>query len=136
MSPAARFGAVLGAVALTATTAACGSASDGAVLARAAHFYDSLAAGDGAGACADLAPRARRALQEDEQQDCAQAILAQKIPEVSGRGEVEVFSSMAQVVHRSETLFLSRFGDRWLVVAAGCTPTSADLPHDCAIEVD
>lgn len=115
--------------------AGCGSAADDPAAARAAHFYAALSAGNAAGACADLAPRARAALVEQKGAPCEQVILDQDIPTVAGRGTVRVYGSMAQVRHFDETAFLSRFRDGWRVTAVGCTPTPGDLPYDCVIEV-
>ena len=45
---------------------------------------------------------------------------------------VEVFDTTAQADVGSETLFLSRFDGRWLVIAAACTPVP-ERPYDCSI---
>lgn len=104
--------------------------------ARAAHFYAAVAASDGARACADLAPEARASVERQEGAPCAQAIVKQDLPSVAGRGEVRAYGSAAQVVHRGETVFLSRFADGWRITAAGCPPApDRDRPHVCVIEV-
>lgn len=125
------------AVVLVAVVAlsACAPLEDGPS-ARAAHFYAAIAAEDGARACADLAPEARKSLELQEGSPCAEAILKQELPSVEGRGQARVYGSAAQVVHPGETAFLSRFAGGWRVTAAGCPPvTTRDRPHDCAIEV-
>lgn len=45
---------------------------------------------------------------------------------------VEVFDTAAQAKVGSQTLFLSRFDGRWLVIGAGCTAVR-DAPYDCRV---
>ena len=115
-------------------TSACAQLSDPAID-RARHFYASVSHQDGAAACADLAPDAAKALEQQEGKPCAEAILGQGLPDMVGDADVEVFGSMAQVTFPDETAFLSRYGDDWLLVAVGCEPVSGDRPHDCSVEV-
>jgi hypothetical protein len=120
---------------VTAATAGCAAQSGDPAVDRAHHFYSAVAHMDGASACADLAPEARKALEQQEQMPCADAILKQDLPQMVGTGEVQVFGSMAQIAYPEETAFLSRYGDRWLLTAVGCRPVTGDKPHDCAIEM-
>jgi hypothetical protein len=113
--------------------AGCG-ASDDPAAARARHFYAALAEDDGSGACADLAPEARLSLEQEEEKPCAEAVLDQDLPSVTGDPSVKVYGSMAQVAFGTETTFLSRFDDRWLLTAVGCAPVP-ESPYDCTIEV-
>lgn len=113
----------------------CGSATDGPVADRAAHFYSAINDHDAAGACADLAPEARKSLEEQEKKKCEDAILDQKLPHVSGAGKTRVYGSMAQVAHRGEVAFLSRYDHRWLLTGVGCTKAGAGQPYNCTIEV-
>lgn len=123
------------AVALTAaTTSGCAGQSGDGAAERARHFYAAVADQDGVAACEDLAPEARAALEQAEQKPCADAVLTQDLPVRPGEGETHVFGSMAQVAYDAETAFASRYGDRWLLIAVGCPPTSGDRPHRCAIE--
>ncbi len=117
-----------------ATSGCAGQSGDPAVD-RARHFYASVSHQDGAAACADLAPEARKSLEQQEKKPCADAILDQGLPDMVGRADVEVFGSMAQVTFPDETAFLSRYGDDWLLTAVGCTPVTGDKPHDCSVEV-
>ncbi|PWN03293.1 hypothetical protein DJ010_09260 [Nocardioides silvaticus] len=115
-------------------TSACAQSGDPAID-RAQHFYASVSHKDGAAACADLAPEARKALEQQEGKPCAEAILKQGLPDMVGEADVQVFGSMAQVTFPDETAFLSRYGDDWLLVAVGCEPATGDEPHDCSVEV-
>jgi hypothetical protein len=120
---------------VTAATAGCAAQSGDPAVDRAHHFYSAVAHMDGASACADLAPEARKALEQQEQMPCADAILKQDLPQMVGTGEVQVFGSMAHIAYPEETAFLSRYGDRWLLTAVGCKPVTGDKPHECAIEM-
>jgi hypothetical protein len=122
-------------VALGLAASGCAGQSGDPAADRARHFYDALDAKDAAAACADLASEARKALEQQEGKPCDAVILDQPIPATSGSGDAETYGSMAQVRYRGETAFLSRYGDDWLLIAAGCPPVSGDRPHDCAIEV-
>ena len=115
--------------------AGCGSQTDRPASARAEDFYSAIAHHDAAGACADLAPKARQALEQQEKKQCADTILDQDLPSVHGSGRTRVYGSMAQVVHGDEVAFLSRYDNRWLVTGVGCTKVAHDEPYDCAIEV-
>ena len=46
---------------------------------------------------------------------------------------VDVFDTMAVVHIGRQTVFLSRFDSRWLVIAAACTAVPG-RPYDCAID--
>ena len=50
----------------------------------------------------------------------------------SARQRVSTFGTAAQVRWTGEATFLSRYGDRWLVVAAGCSPVPGE-PYDCEV---
>ena len=125
---------MLAVAAAVAALAGCG-ASDDAAAERARHFYASLAAGDGAKACADLAPEARSSLEQQEEKPCEKAILDQDLPTPPSHESAKVYGSMAQVAVGTETAFLSRYDDGWRLTAVGCTPTRPGEPYDCAIEV-
>lgn len=128
-------GAVVAMVVASILMSGCSPQSGDPAAERASHFYAAIAADDGASACADLAPEAREALEQQEDKPCADAIVDQAIPQPTADGEVQVFGSMAQVAYANETAFLSRYDDGWLLTAVGCPPVSGDEPHDCAIEV-
>ena len=88
---------------------------------------------DGAAACALLAPAARDELASTAGSPCPEAVLDEDLETDDARhAEVAVFDTMAQATVGSQTLFLSRYDGRWLVVAAACTPVP-DGPYDCSI---
>jgi hypothetical protein len=122
-------------VVLGVTTAGCAAQSGDPAADRARHFYAAIGDEDAAAACADLAPEARKTLEQQEGKACEEAILGLEIPDADGSGSAEIYGSMAQVAYENETAFLSRYGDDWLLTAVGCPPVSGDKPHDCAIEV-
>ena len=128
-------GALGAAVVVLTLASGCTSSADDAAAERAAHFYSAIASNDAVAACADLAPKAREALEQQAGAPCADAILEQQLPVSATEGETRVYGSMAQVQYAEETAFLSRYDDGWLLTAVGCAPTSGDEPHDCLIEV-
>ena len=115
--------------------AGCGAKTDGPAIDRAAHFYAAIADRDASGACADLAPEARKSLEQQEKKACEDAILDQDLPKVRGHGKVRVYGSMAEVVHRGDVAFLSRYDHEWLLTAVGCAQGHDDKPFDCQVEV-
>lgn len=112
----------------------CASSHDEAARAAAEDFRAAVGAGDGDAACALLSPRARSELEQSASAACEKAVLEEGLPASGDAGEVRVFGTMAQVGFGSDATFVSRFGSGWRVVAAGCSPTSPDLPYDCRLE--
>lgn len=115
----------------------CGAGQETAVEAAARSFGEALRSGDAGRACAALAPRTREQLEADAGQPCARALSEQDLLPLESVGAVERYGRQASVtVHDrdggSDTWFLSRFGSRWLVVAASCRPR-AELPYDCDV---
>jgi hypothetical protein len=100
--------------------------------ATAEEFVDALARGDGARACALLAPEARSGLEESSGQSCRAAVLAEKVPDEPVE-EVDVFESMAEARFATHAVFLAQLDSGWRVRAAACTPVP-DSPYDCSIE--
>jgi len=112
---------------------ACGGAQDGSVESAADRFYAALDSDDGADACALLSARTRDQLEQSAGKACAQAVVEEGLTVPTAAREVETFGTAAQVRWDGETTFLSRYGDRWLVVAAGCLPVPGDR-YDCALQ--
>jgi hypothetical protein len=112
---------------------ACGSAQQEPVRDAAQQFYAALAAGDGATACAALAPPSRTDVERVTQASCEQGVLGLSVPQVAEPRAVRVYGAMAQVRYERETAFLTRFDDRWLVLAAGCSPQPSGS-YDCQVE--
>jgi hypothetical protein len=111
----------------------CGGAQDGPARSAAMGFLAAAQGDDGAAACALLAPAAREELASTAGAPCPEAVLDEDLATQDTRqAEVTVFDSMAQATVGSQTVFLSRYDGRWLVVAAACTPVP-DAPYDCSI---
>ena len=95
-------------------------------------MLDAASGGDGETACSLLAPAVRTELEDSSGQPCERAVLDEHLASGSGAAEVQVFDTAAQAVVGTETLFLSRFDGRWLVIAAACTAVP-ERPYDCSI---
>ena len=119
-------------VAACTVLAGCGGTQDAAVAEASMSLLEAVDQGDGEGACALLAPAVRTEIEDTTGKPCERAILDEPLGAASGSAQVEVFDTAAQAVVGSETLFLSRFDGRWLVVAAACTAVP-DQPYDCSI---
>ena len=128
-----RRSAHLGAAACVLLLAGCGGTQDDAAVSAAAALLSAVERGDGGAACDLLAPPVRSELEQSTGKPCEQAVLEEDLGAATARPTVEVFETMAQAVVGTETLFLSRFDGRWLVVAAACKPTPGDRPYDCSI---
>jgi hypothetical protein len=124
--------AVLAAVAAVALVG-CGNTQDDPALEAADAFYRAVAAQDGASACDHLTRVTRSELEQASGKPCDQALLEEKIPSVRRSGKVHVFGTMAQAVYDADTVFLTRFGDRWLVTAVGCSLGESGI-YDCQVK--
>lgn len=118
--------------AVAALVTACGATQDADVSRAATGLLRAFESGDGAGACALLAPPVRTELEDTAGAPCAEAVLEEDLGTGADATDVQVFDTMARAVVGSETLFLSRFDGRWLVVGAACDPV-AGKPYDCAV---
>ncbi len=116
----------------------CGGASGSAAEAGARAFSEALQYGDAVAACARLAPLRRQELERSEGSPCPQALGAQDLVPLESVTRLERYGRQA-AVHvqgpdaESDTWFLSRFGSRWLVVAAGCR-VRGELPASCGVD--
>jgi len=119
---------------VVAVVTGCGVSED-PVLARTQHFKEALRSQDWSDACADLAVQARVSLENDKGKRCEEAIGSERLPVRTPSGPVRLYGSMAQVSTGDDTVFLSRFEDGWLIVAAGCRSTGPDQPYTCTLEV-
>ena len=117
---------------VAAATAGCSGTQDDAVISVARDLLSAVDSGDGARACRLLAPPARTELEDSSGTPCARAVLQEDLAAGSGGARVEVFDTTAQAVVGSQTLFLSRYDGRWLVIAAACTAVP-HRPYDCSI---
>jgi hypothetical protein len=89
--------------------------------------------GDGAAACAVLAPDTVAGLEQSAEASCADAILDEDLPKPGAVQHVDVYGQWAEVVLDDDTVFLAAFPGGWRVVAAGCTPRG-ERPYDCALQ--
>jgi hypothetical protein len=113
--------------------AGCGNTQEERALDAAGAFYSAVADQDGASACDLLTRVTRSELEQSSGKPCDEAVLEEQIPSVQGPGKVHVFGTMAQAAYDADTVFLTRFGDRWLVVAAACSLGQSGI-YDCRLE--
>lgn len=111
----------------------CGNTQEDPALEAADAFYGAVAAQDGGSACNHLTRVTRSELEQASGKPCDQAVLEEKIPSVRKSGEVHAFGTMAQVMYADDTVFLTRFGDRWLVTAVGCSLAASGV-YDCRVK--
>jgi hypothetical protein len=91
-----------------------------------------FATGDPGVRCALLAPAALAALESDESAPCT-ATVGELAPSGGQVQQSAVWGDEAQVRLADDTLFLTRTGAGWKVIAAGCT-SNGDLPYQCRVE--
>ena len=111
----------------------CGNTQEDPVLEAADAFYGAVAAQDGASACDLLTRVTRSELEQSSGKPCDQAVLEEKIPSVQEPVTVHAFGTMAQAAYDADTVFLTRFGDRWLVTAVGCSLGESGI-YDCQVK--
>ncbi|MEV4619577.1 hypothetical protein AB0J74_12810 [Asanoa sp. NPDC049573] len=126
-----------GAVAVVAALALAGCGGPGgredAASAVAVRLLDAVARGDGAAACATLAPETLADLEQSADQPCAAAIVDEDLPAPGRVIGTDVYGQWARVRLGDDTLFLAVFPGGWRVVAAGCQPRG-DRPYDCTLQ--
>jgi len=115
--------------------AGCGAQVEREEAGAAADAFAVDVEADPGAACARLAPRTLKAV-EDDGMPCSQALPAAGLPTPAEHTAVTIAGHSAQVRYPDETVFLARFDDGWKVTAAGCSRTSSDpaVPYDCAVE--
>ena len=106
------------------TTAAAGVAT---------AFHRAIEDGNGNAACAVLAPATMQDLENTSGHSCIDAILDEDLPDAREVEATQAFGRGAQVLMDGDVVFLSVFGDHWLITAAGCTPRG-DRPYDCTVK--
>lgn len=97
-------------------------------------FEKAVTAGDGAAACALLAPGTRHELESSSRSSCAQAVLDQQLPASIRAEGAERYGDEARVALEHDTAFVAKFSIGWRVVAVGCVDQGRDRPYDCAIK--
>ena len=114
--------------------AACSAGPDAEVAAAAERFHAAVAEEDGRAACRLLAPQTRSELESSTGSPCAESVLGEVTGSTS-EPTVEVSGNSARATVGGEASFLSRYGDRWLVTAAGCTPPpTVDASYECRVQ--
>lgn len=96
-------------------------------------FQQSLAADDGDGACALLAPETEDEVAKEGGGSCATALPGVGLPDSGAVKDSQAFGRSAQVVLDDDVLFLAIFDGQWRITAAGCTPRG-EQPYDCLVE--
>jgi hypothetical protein len=122
-------------VAALVALAGCGSTGGRAEAASAVatRLLTAIAGGDGAAACAVLAPGTTAELEESAGKPCPEAILDEDLPEPGPVDRTAVYGQWAQVRLATDTVFLGVFPGGWRVVAAGCD-ARGDRPYDCTLQ--
>ncbi|MGW6172055.1 hypothetical protein ACWF5H_01055 [Arthrobacter sp. NPDC055138] len=122
-------------LALAFGAAGCASLNPGSedAAAAASGFLAAVQAGDGAAACAFLAPVAVEEIEGDEPSSCSGKILQLHLPAAGKVTGSQAYGRNAQVVLDTDTMFLTRSGDRWKVLGAGCT-FRGERPYDCEVD--
>jgi hypothetical protein len=93
-------------------------------------FHRAVAAGDGAAACAMLAPETAAEVSDTADEPCPDAVLTQDVPVANAVRDSQAFGRSAQVVMDGDVLFLAIFDGRWRITAAGCQ-SRGEQPYDC-----
>jgi hypothetical protein len=128
------------AVVLLVTGAVAGCAPSGEAPSRVAlDFYAAIGDGDGDRACTLLSLSAAEAVADDEGAPCPDSLTSGTVADdLAARAEdvaphdVRVAGRQAQVRVGSDTVFLARSGDGWVVTAAGCDARPG-RPYDCEV---
>jgi hypothetical protein len=113
----------------------CGRGQDDrAVSVVTARFLQAVQAHDGARACAQLSGGTVEALEHDEGERCAKAVVGLDI-EASPVRRTQVFGGGAKVdLADGHSAFLESTRRGWRISAAGCEPEPRDGPYTCEIE--
>jgi hypothetical protein len=122
-------------VLLVLVLAGCGRADDErAVSSVTERFLVAVERDDGETACAQLAPGAIQALEQEEAEPCAQAARALDL-EPAAVVRAQIFATAAKIdLADGESAFAELTRAGWRVAAAGCRPTGGDAPYDCEVE--
>jgi hypothetical protein len=121
-------------VVAAALIGACSAQAEPSVLSVADDFHAALVRGDGATACALLAPSTREEVEKSEEGSCPDVVLGLDLPQAGEALGSEVFGDQAQVRFSDDAVFLADFPQGWMVTAAGCRPQGEQLPYDCTVK--
>ena len=134
----ARRCSTLGLLLLCLGATGCGRTADREQATEVAErFFSAVGSGDGATACAQLSADTRKALEDDEQKPCREAIGGLSI-EAGTPTKLELYLTNAKAdLDNGESAFLSQTTEGWRLSAVGCKPGDgppADAPMDCELE--
>jgi hypothetical protein len=132
-----RAGPIAIALALLAAVScsACGAADRADDATSVAHVFQAALGGkDGQKACAQLSEETTSKLEQDEGAPCEEAIFDVDLPTATGVPRARVYVTSASVEVDGGTLFLDEAPGGWEISAAGCKPSSPDMPFDCELE--
>jgi hypothetical protein len=124
---------------LVAVGAGCADSEPrrGAVADAALRLLTAVRDGDGAAACAALAPETAAEVAESTGGQCSAGILDEDLPDPGPVTTVKVYGQWAEVVlsdpDGAGTVFLATLPGGWRVVAAGCR-SRGERPYDCAVK--
>lgn len=122
----------VGATILLLPLAGCaGDGRGGAAADAATRLLAAAHGGDGATACALLAPDTAAEVGKDSG-SCPDGILAADLPAPGAVTGVDVYGQWARVTTAADTVFVAAFPGGWRVVAAGCRDRG-ERPYDCAV---
>jgi hypothetical protein len=126
---------LLGLLLCAAALSACGRADDDrAVTSVTSQFLDAVGADDGARACAQLSAAAVEALEDEEQEACAESVLELDL-EPSAVRHSDVFAVGAKVdLADGRSAFLELTSEGWRLSAVGCDPGPGDEPYACELD--
>jgi hypothetical protein len=115
--------------------AGCGRGGDrDEARAAAEQLHAAVADGDGEAACARLSAQAREALEQEEGQPCAEAVLSLRLDGLAAT-DVRVYVTTSTVRFDSgQRAVVDDTAEGWRVSAAGCEGGSQDEPHTCELE--
>ena len=116
----------------------CGRSGDREQATQVAErFFTAIGSGDGATACAQLSADTRKALEDDEQKPCREAIGGLSI-DAGSPTKLELYLTNAKAdLDDGQSAFLSQTAEGWRISAAGCKPGDGpptDVPMDCELE--
>ncbi|MFH8803340.1 hypothetical protein ACH4F6_27685 [Streptomyces sp. NPDC017936] len=132
---ASRAWTAAAAVVLTGTVGACGTVQErrADVRSAAAAFEEALDEGAYDRMCGALAPGTLEEVEQSAGVPCARALREESLPAGGAVRGTDVYGNQARAVLVRDTLFLSRFGDGWKIVAAGCRPRP-ERPYQCLVK--
>ena len=101
------------------------------------RFLRALEDHNGAAACAELSPDARKRLEDEAQAPCREAVGGMGLQRARlTRVQVYITNAKADLAD-GDSLFLSQGAAGWRLSAVSCRPAEgkpADRPFDCALE--